>query len=177
VRILRVFGKPDCCAWRGLNDGSRFRRLRSAQLTDVAFDAFESSREAVKAHQFPPDGHGVPSLRRRPIGCQVEQCSVYNHFQYCRSPRRALDCFFTSWSLPGDGPWGVIMKNRNLVVELKLRADSSLRVIGATRIQVDGRGSLLLYDSQGTAHANICLRELQSCAIRRVAYLPSEAAA
>lgn len=72
---------------------------------------------------------------------------------------------------------GALMKNRNLVVELKLHGDSSIRVIGAARMQLDGRGSLLLYDTPGAAHANICLGELQSFAIRRVAHLPSETAA
>jgi hypothetical protein len=70
-----------------------------------------------------------------------------------------------------------MMDNRSLVVELKLRGDSNLRVIGATRMHVDGRGSLLLYDSQGAAHANICLGEVQSFAIRRASRLPAETAA
>jgi len=65
------------------------------------------------------------------------------------------------------------MEKRKLVMELKLRGDTDLRVIAATRIKVDGRGRLLLYDRQSTAPANIWLRELQSFAIRRVSHTPS----
>jgi hypothetical protein len=69
------------------------------------------------------------------------------------------------------------MENRTLVLELKLQGDTDLRVIGATRIQVDGRGNLLLYDRQGAAPANIWLGELQSLAIRQEVHLPEETAA
>jgi hypothetical protein len=69
------------------------------------------------------------------------------------------------------------MENRTLVLELKLRGDADLRVIGASRIQVDGRGRLLLYDRPGADPANIRLNELQSFAIRRVLHLPAETAA
>jgi hypothetical protein len=72
---------------------------------------------------------------------------------------------------------GVTMENRNLVLELKLRGDTDIRVIGATRIQVDGRGRLLLYDRRDAAPSNIQLGELQSFAIRRVSHLPAETAA
>ncbi len=47
--------------WRGLDDGARFGRLRSAQLADVAFDAFIGAGEAVLVYQFLPDRHGVPA--------------------------------------------------------------------------------------------------------------------
>jgi hypothetical protein len=68
------------------------------------------------------------------------------------------------------------MENRNLVLELKLRGDSEARVIGAARIRVDGRGSLLLYGQQG-APASIRLGELQSFAIRRPSHLHAQTAA
>jgi len=65
------------------------------------------------------------------------------------------------------------MENRNLVLELKLRGETDLRVIGATRIQVDGRGGLLLYDRQGAAPASFRLGELQSLSIRQVSRIPA----
>ena len=69
------------------------------------------------------------------------------------------------------------MENRNLVLELKLRGDTDLSVIGVTRIKVDGRGRLLLYDTQGTAPANVWLGDLQSFSIRLVSHMPAETAA
>jgi hypothetical protein len=71
---------------------------------------------------------------------------------------------------------GAKMENGNLVLELKLRGDSDIRVIGATRIRVDGRGRLLLYD-QRDAPANIWLGELQSFAIHRVLEIHAPTAA
>jgi hypothetical protein len=68
------------------------------------------------------------------------------------------------------------MENGNLVLELKVRGDNDVRVIGATRIRVDGHGSLLLYDQQG-APANIWLGELQSFAIRQVSHLHAQTGA
>jgi len=44
------------------------------------------------------------------------------------------------------------MKNLNLLLEFKLAGDSRLHVKSATRIKVDGRGDLTLYDAcTGTA--------------------------
>lgn len=68
------------------------------------------------------------------------------------------------------------MENRNLVLELKLRGDNDVRIIGATRLLVDGRGKLVLYDQQGTP-SNIRLGELQSLAIRRVSPLHAQTVA
>ncbi len=69
------------------------------------------------------------------------------------------------------------MENRSLVLEVKLAGDTDLRVISATRIQVDGRGRLLLYGTQGAAPANICLGELQSFSVRQASHLPAGTAA
>jgi len=70
-----------------------------------------------------------------------------------------------------------MMGNRNLVLEMKLRGDAGLKVVGAERIQVDGCGRLLLYDRRGAAPSQIWLRELQSFAIRRAPHFPAETAA
>jgi hypothetical protein len=72
---------------------------------------------------------------------------------------------------------GAVMKNRNLVLEMKLRGDADLKVMGAARIQLDGRGRLLLYDRRGAAPSQIWLRELQSFSIRRAPHIPAETAA
>ena len=69
------------------------------------------------------------------------------------------------------------MENRNLVLEIKLAGDTNPRVISATRIQVDGRGRLLLYGTQGAAPANICLRELRSLSVRQGSHLAAGTAA
>jgi len=66
------------------------------------------------------------------------------------------------------------MENLNLVLKLKLHGDTDLRVIGATRIKVDGRGRLLLYGTHHTP-ANIRLAELQSFSIRQVSHIPATA--
>jgi len=49
---------------RGLDDRTRFRRLRAAQFADVALDAFVGAPEAVLVHQLLPDGHGVAAMRQ-----------------------------------------------------------------------------------------------------------------
>jgi hypothetical protein len=52
------------------------------------------------------------------------------------------------------------MDNLNLVVKFMLAADGLLQVKGASRIKVDGRGGLLLYDAQGGSVETIQLGEL-----------------
>jgi len=59
------------------------------------------------------------------------------------------------------------MKNRNLVLELRLHGETGPRVLDAARIQVDGRGLLLLYDAWGALLGKFPLRELESFSIRQ----------
>ena len=60
------------------------------------------------------------------------------------------------------------MDNLNLVVKFMLVGDGLLQVKGATRIKVDGRGGLLLYDAQGGGVETIELGALQSLHLQRV---------
>jgi hypothetical protein len=59
------------------------------------------------------------------------------------------------------------MEHRKLIVELKIRGERDTQVIGLARIQVDGRGALLLYDTTCAVPAKISIRELQSFSIRQ----------
>ena len=68
------------------------------------------------------------------------------------------------------------MKNLNLFVTFKLSSDSQTRVKGASRIKLDGRGSLMLYDTENGMAETIDLRKLQSFSIQPVSaasYLPA----
>ena len=60
------------------------------------------------------------------------------------------------------------MDNLNLVVKFTLAGDGRLQVKGATRIKVDGRGGLLLYDAQGEGVETIELGALQSLRLQQV---------
>ena len=60
------------------------------------------------------------------------------------------------------------MDNLNLVVKFMLAGDGLLQVKGATRIKVDGRGGLLLYDAQGGGVETIELGALQSLHLQGV---------
>lgn len=68
------------------------------------------------------------------------------------------------------------MKNLNLVVMFRLSTDGQMRVKGASRIKLDGRGSLMLYDSENGAAETIDLRNVQSFSIqplKAASYLPA----
>ena len=60
------------------------------------------------------------------------------------------------------------MDNLNLVVKFRLAGDGRLHVKGATRIKVDGRGGLLLYDAQGGAVETIELGALRSIRLQQM---------
>ena len=60
------------------------------------------------------------------------------------------------------------MDNLNLIVKFMLAGDGRLQVKGATRIKVDGRGGLLLYDAQGEGVETIELGALQSLRLQQV---------
>lgn len=68
------------------------------------------------------------------------------------------------------------MKNMNLVVTFRLSTDGQMRVKGASRIKLDGRGSLMLYDPENGAAETIDLRSVQSLSIqplKAASYLPA----
>ena len=68
------------------------------------------------------------------------------------------------------------MDNLNLVVKFMLAADGLLQVKGASRIKVDGRGGLLLYDAQGGSVETIQLGGVQSLSLQRVRRTCAESA-
>ena len=69
------------------------------------------------------------------------------------------------------------MDNLNLVVKFMVAGDSRLQVKSASRIKVDGRGGLLLYDAQGGGVETIQLGALESFCLQQVPYDCAEAAA
>jgi len=67
------------------------------------------------------------------------------------------------------------MKNLNLVVMFRLSSDDQVHVRNASRIKLDGRGSLMLYDAEG-APETIDLRNVRSFSIqplKAASYLPA----
>jgi hypothetical protein len=62
------------------------------------------------------------------------------------------------------------MDNLNLVVKFMVAGDSRLQVKSASRIKVDGRGGLLLYDAQGGGVETIELGALKSFCLQQVPY-------
>ena len=54
----------------------------------------------------------------------------------------------------------------NLLLQFEVAGDNQLHVKGATRIKVDGRGGLVLYDGRTGAAETIDLSQLQSFRIR-----------
>jgi hypothetical protein len=70
------------------------------------------------------------------------------------------------------------MENRKLIVELKLQGGADSQVIRAARIQLDGRGSLLVFDAQDTTSpSKVRIRELQSLSIRQASHMVATTAA
>ena len=68
------------------------------------------------------------------------------------------------------------MKNLNLVVMFRLSSDGQMRVKGASRIKLDGRGSMMLYDAENGAAEKIDLATVQSFSIqplKAASYLPA----
>ena len=62
------------------------------------------------------------------------------------------------------------MDNLNLVVKFMVAGDSRLQVKSASRIKVDGRGGLLLYDAQGGGIETIQLGALKSFCLQQVPF-------
>jgi hypothetical protein len=58
------------------------------------------------------------------------------------------------------------MKNLNLLLKFKLAGESRLHVRGATRIKIDGRGGLTLYDLGSGVAETIDLSQLRSFSIQ-----------
>jgi hypothetical protein len=67
------------------------------------------------------------------------------------------------------------MDNLNLIVKFMLAGDGQVHVKGATRIKVDGRGGLLLYDTQGGAET-IELGALNSIRLQQMRHACAESA-
>ena len=61
------------------------------------------------------------------------------------------------------------MEKLNLVVKFSLSSDRRLHVKAATRIKVDGRGGLMLYDAEDGSLETIDLQELQAFSIQPIA--------
>lgn len=57
------------------------------------------------------------------------------------------------------------MDHRKLMLAFKVRGQSGTQVVGLARIRVDGRGALLLYDTNSAAPATIPIETLQSLSI------------
>ncbi len=58
----------------------------------------------------------------------------------------------------------------NLVLRFKLVGDPNGRICAASRIKLDGKGSLTLYGGDGHVAYRIRLAELQSFSIRPIHY-------
>ncbi len=67
------------------------------------------------------------------------------------------------------------MKDLNLVLMFRLSGDGQMRVKGASRIKLDGRGGLMVYDSENGAAETYDLENMQSVSIQplNVGYLPA----
>jgi len=60
-------------------------------------------------------------------------------------------------------------ENPNLILSFKLAGDNRSRVCAASRIKVDGRGSLTVYDAASGLSEKIDLSQLQSFSIHSLA--------
>ena len=69
------------------------------------------------------------------------------------------------------------MDDLNLVLKFRLAGDSRVQVKGASRIKVDGRGGLLVYDAKGEGVETIALGSLTSFCVQQVRRVCLEAAA
>ncbi len=67
------------------------------------------------------------------------------------------------------------MKDLNLVLMFRLSGEGQLRVKGASRIKLDGRGGLMVYDSENGAAETYDLESMQSFSIQpmNASYLPA----
>ena len=68
------------------------------------------------------------------------------------------------------------MKDLNLVLMFRLAGDGQMQVKGASRIKLDGRGGLMVYDSENGAAETYDLQKVQSFSIqpmKSVSYLPA----
>ncbi len=60
------------------------------------------------------------------------------------------------------------MNHLNLVMKFRLANHDQCQVKGATRIKLDGRGGLTLYDVQSGHHEKIEIRQLRSFSLRAI---------
>lgn len=67
------------------------------------------------------------------------------------------------------------MKDLNLVLMFRLSGEGQMRVKGASRIKLDGRGGLMVYDSENGAAETYDLENVQSFSIQpmNASYLPA----
>jgi len=67
------------------------------------------------------------------------------------------------------------MKDLNLVLMFRLSGEGQMRVKGASRIKLDGRGGLMVYDAENGAAETFDLQNLQSFSIQpmQASYLPA----
>jgi len=67
------------------------------------------------------------------------------------------------------------MKDLNLVLMFRLSGDGQMRVKGASRIKLDGRGGLMVYDSENGVAETYDLQKVQSFSIQplKASYLPA----
>jgi hypothetical protein len=67
------------------------------------------------------------------------------------------------------------MKDLNLVLMFRLSGDGQMRVKGVSRIKLDGRGGLMVYDSENGAAETYDLQKMQSFSIQplNANYLPA----
>ena len=64
------------------------------------------------------------------------------------------------------------MDDLNLVLKFRVSGEQALRVKGAARIKVDGRGGLMVYDAQNGAAETIDLQSLQAFSIQTLHSFP-----
>jgi hypothetical protein len=67
------------------------------------------------------------------------------------------------------------MDNLNLVLKFRVAGESVLRVKGAARIKVDGRGGLMVYDAQSGDAETIDLQSLRAFSIQSLDCFPAVA--
>jgi len=67
------------------------------------------------------------------------------------------------------------MKDLNLVLMFRLSGEGQMRVKGASRIKLDGRGGLMVYDSENGSTETFDLQNMQSFSIQPMqsSYLPA----
>lgn len=68
------------------------------------------------------------------------------------------------------------MNNLNLMVKFKLATSGDVQIKGVSRMKVDGRGSVLLYDSNGEVE-RIDVRQMESFSVHALSVVQTAFAA